>query len=471
MSPRAIAGALMAAAVVVLTVVVFAGGDDRYRVNVELSTANGLREGSEVKVDGVAAGKVHELRLGRGDAVIAELDLDPDDGPIGPGARAEVVTSNLLGSRYVRIDPGDTSRPQASGATIPVSRTDYPVDLDQVLDTLDADTRARLGVLINEAGTALTGRQADFSATLRLLHPSLREGAITLSRLRSDNDSLAATVRRASSFVARLDDERKQLSRAVAEAGTTMQVTADHRADLEKTLQRSPGTLAEAQRFLAELEDVTKPLGPAARAISAAAAPLADVVEQLPAFQRAADPTLVRAAAVAPSLTRLARGATPVLRRAEPAVKTTADFAATLEPVSRLLRVSIDDSLGFLEGWARSIQVRDQLGHVFRGRAAIPVDTFRNAIIRLAAEARPRRKAGGAKGGRPERKVLPKVPDALLPRPPGAGGKPKLPSLKVPAIDLAPAEKVVEDLLGAVTGRQPKSDKAPSSILDDLLEP
>lgn len=469
MSARAAIGALMAAAVVTIMAIALVDGGDSYRVRVELSTANGVREGSEVKVDGVAAGKVRELRLGDGDIVIAELELDADGGRIGPGARAEVVTSNLLGSRYIRIEPGDTGRARPSGTTIPVSRTDYPVDLDQVLDTLDADTRARLGVLINEAGTALTGREADFSTTLRLLHPSLREGAVTLARLRSDNDSLATTVRRASGFVARLDDERAALSRAVAEAGTTMQVTADHRADLEATLRRSPGTMAEAQRFLADLEDVTEPLGPAARAISAAAPALGDVIEELPAFQRAADPTLVRAAAVAPSLTRLARGATPVLRRAEPAVRTTAEFARTLEPASRMLRVSIDDTLGFLEGWARSIQVRDQLGHVFRGRAILPVDTFRNAIVRLTEEALPKPARGGTTAP-VKKRVLPKVPRDLLPQPAGGAKQPK-PSITIPPLDLAPAGAVLDGLLGQVAGGQPEQGESRPSILDDLLQP
>jgi hypothetical protein len=177
--------------------------------------------------------------------------------------------------------------------------------------------------------------------------------------------------------------QRKQLSRLVQVAGDTMRTTARHRIQLRRTIQDAPGTLVQARAFLADLEATTRPLGPAAQALRATAPALTTTLAQLPAFQRAAEPTLSQASATAPSLTRLARRATPVLRQAVPTLKTTADVLETAVPVTKTLRVSTDDLLGMLEGWGRAIQTRDRLGHVFRGRAAVGLETFRSAIARL----------------------------------------------------------------------------------------
>jgi ABC-type transporter Mla subunit MlaD len=145
-------------------------------------------------------------------------------------------------------------------------------------------------------------------------------------------------------------------------------------------LDRAPGTLQSLQRFLGDLRTTTRPLGPAARAISATAPGLTSTLAQLDPFQRAAEPALRQAIAVAPSLTRLGDKATPVIRRANPTLASLSGFAREAAPVTRLLDVSIDDTMGVLEGWARAIQDRDGVGHMFHGKATIGPDFFRSLV-------------------------------------------------------------------------------------------
>jgi phospholipid/cholesterol/gamma-HCH transport system substrate-binding protein len=415
MSRRVIGSVLLGVLGVVVLLIVIGGGDDRYKVTVQLASATGLRTGSEVKVGGVPVGTIGSLGLGRGDVVQAGLELDPEKVEIRRDASVEIVTSNLLGSKFISLTPGDGAEPLPAGGVIPRTRVSYPTELDQFLDVLDADTRTRLQVLVNELGIAVTGRRADFNQALLLLPKDLASATRLLDEVVSDNQTLGRLVARSSRLVTRLVPERRALSRLVDVAGETLRTTAQRQAQLRQTLARAPGTLRSAQRFLADLRTTAKPLGPAARAITAAAPPLTATLAALPGFERDARPALATATDVAPSLTRLGVQATPVLRRAKPTTRALATFSRNSVPLLRTLDVSIDDVLATAEGWARAIQGRDALGHVFHGLATFSPEVMRILVGRLegtgAAKAR-RRGARRQAGKAPQRPAAPNS-DAL----------------------------------------------------------
>lgn len=361
--------------------VVIAGGDSPYRTTLVLDSANGLREGSLVKVGGAEVGRIGQLGIEADDQVIARLELDRDAIRVTRRTRARVVTSNLLGSKYVELDPGRGGEELPSGSTI--RRVSYPVDLDQVLGVLDAETRVRLTMHVNEMGTAMAGRREDFAAVLELVPPDLERATEVLDRVVADNHSLGDAVAHSSRFVSELAGERQDLTRLVDEAGTAMEAVADRREELRGTLAEAPATMRSLRRFLADLEQTTTPLGPAASALRQSAAPLRELLAELPGFRSAAQPALERAINVAPLLTRLGDRATPVARRALPVLEDLSDIAGRMEPVTEGLDRSVDDALAVLEGWARSIQDRDGAGHFFRGFATISPDVMRNAVDRL----------------------------------------------------------------------------------------
>jgi ABC-type transporter Mla subunit MlaD len=343
-----------------------------------------------------------------------------------------------------------------------------------VVDVLDGDTRARLQVLINEAGTGLTGRRSDWNETLRLLGPSLADADRLVAALVRDNSSLATTVAAGSRFIERLSAERRPLSRLVDVVGATMRTTAQRRDALRLTLQKAPSALLQADRFLDDLRRTTAPLGPAARALRATAPTLSSTLARLPGFQRAAKPTLAQASRTAPALQRLGRRATPVLRRAVPTLQTTADVLGTSQPVTKTLRVSIDDVLGMLEGWGRAIQTRDRLGHVFRGRAAIGAETFRVAISKLASAmsppprkgSRPSKPPPAAPNAAPDQRLKPGLPDVVE-------SPPKVPALNDLKQLTRPVGRQIGRTLEGLQGgrRQESGSSAGDPLLDFLLKP
>ena len=451
MRARRIATTALGLAAFLAVLAVISSQPKPYKVRFQLNTANGLRKGSPVKVGGVTVGTIKSFKIGPGDYPIAEANLDAKKAHVGRGASARIVTTNLLGSKVLELIPGQGRLP--SGTLIPRARISTPVDLDQVLDVLGPDTRSRLAVLINEAGAAVTGRKMDFNQALDLLPQDLHAGTRLLDQVVTDNHSLRDAVAASSQFVSRVAQERAQLSRLVGSAGQTMQAVATQHQALSETLTRAPGTLQSLQRFLGDLRTTTQPLGPAARAITATAPGLTSTLAQLGPFQRAADPALQQAIKAAPALMRLGDQATPVIRHANPTLGSLATFSTQLAPLSRTLNLSIDDTLGLIEGWARAIQDRDGVGHMFHGKATIGPDFFRALVNAPLSTNATSRRAG---------KRSQRQPSVRLPQLPAAATKP------------------LSKLLEGITNRLPRltSKLAPPpvprdtrKILDFLLGP
>jgi phospholipid/cholesterol/gamma-HCH transport system substrate-binding protein len=457
--------AALAGAIVTIAVIAFSGGGDPYRLRMDLANASGLRDGSDVVSGGVKVGEVH-LHLGKGDRVEANLDIDRSYGPVGRDVSAAIAAANFLGRKRVELVPGDRRDRAPSGYLIPARRVTTATDLDQVLDVLDADTRTRLSILINEGGAAFTGRRVDFNQLLETLPRSEVKARALLGQLVGDNHTLADALTHSDRVLAGVAAERKALSRMVDVVGRAAAPLAERRAQLRATLARAPRTLATLQGFLGDLRRTAAPLGPAARALTASAPALSSTLAQVEPFRQSADPALRTATGVAPSLTRLAVGATPVLQRATPVVGRLAALSRDAVPVSNTLDHSVDNVLAIVQNWSRAIQFRDGLSHVFRGEALVSPETLRSLVERLGLRLdRKRRKRSPVAATR--------LPTTHVPALPSIAPKGTLPTLpRLPGVKLPDPKSTVSDakkVVGQLTGSPPPSDQAHDKLLDYLL--
>ncbi|MEN3356304.1 MAG: phospholipid/cholesterol/gamma-HCH transport system substrate-binding protein [Mycobacteriales bacterium] len=154
-----------------------------YTVHADFSDSGGIFTGAEVTYRGVRVGRVGPLRL-RPDGVRVDLLLDGDAPPIPADARAVVADRSAVGEQYVDLQPATGARPfLQDGAVLPASRNRIPVPTETVLLNLDRVVRSvdrdHLSTVIDELGTAFTGRGPD------------------LQRLLDSGDALLAAVRSA----------------------------------------------------------------------------------------------------------------------------------------------------------------------------------------------------------------------------------------------------------------------------------
>ena len=128
-----------------------------YVLKASFDDAGGLDGGRDVTIAGVRVGKVTGVRYTGGRAV-ADLELDDDaEGRVHRDARVAIVPRSALQDQTVEITPGSRGGVLEDGDHITASATATPVQLDSVLETLDADSRAQLQILLRQLRTGLRG--------------------------------------------------------------------------------------------------------------------------------------------------------------------------------------------------------------------------------------------------------------------------------------------------------------------------
>lgn len=373
---------LVAAASVGAAIGLAACGGSSYSVDVALKNANGLRDGGQVFRGGKSIGTVH-LKLAAGDRVIARLALDAGQPPIPRDSRVAIEAVNLLGRKRIDVVGGDPARPLPDGATLPAGQVMVGTDLDQVLDVLDPDTRARLAILLDETGRSVLGRREDIGQLLDALPHTLSDGTQLLSHLGADTAELDDLVRRSDRLVATLAPRRQSLGALVDGLQRLSTDLAAEHGSVTDALDAAPGALREARTLLSQLRATSQPLGPAARNIASTARQLNATLTELPGARRAAIPTLNAAAALGPDLEALAKTATPVLRGARPTIAALAGLSTDLKPVSQALSLSAADIFAIIDNWSKAVQQRDGLSHVFRGEASVAPEWLKS-VLRVA---------------------------------------------------------------------------------------
>ena len=473
---RRLAPALLAiGALLVVVILATRGGDDTYTIKLRLANAGGLRNASPVVNGGVPIGIV-ELHAKR-NFVAADLKIKRKYAPIGKDAVAGIIAQNVIGQKQVRLQPGDRSNPAPDGYVLPARQVLETTDLDQLLNTFDPDTRTRLAVLINETGTAFAGRKMDFRSFLSDFAPVLQSGGEVLNKLTRDNRALTSLVGTSDRFVGELAKQRKHFSRVLDNAGQAADAVATKHVELRQTLHRAPSALRSTRAFLAQLRQTTAPLGQTARLLTKTSPSLRQVLARVEPFERDAGPTIRAAASLGPIAYRTGTHTSKALTRLIP---TTADLEALskteVPPVGSTLNGSLDNALAAVDNWAHAIQIRDGLGHIFRGEASFSPDNYVSLINRLIPPSK-----------RKQHKDAKQTPAAAVPVAPAAptqpqASKPDKPAPALPNIPLLPkVNKVIDDVLApvknllappkpdAAAGDQAKSDDGINQLLDYLL--
>jgi phospholipid/cholesterol/gamma-HCH transport system substrate-binding protein len=225
------------------------------------------------------------------------------------------------------------------------------VQVDEILASLDGDTRDYLQLLIQGGATGLGGRGKELSAGLRRFEPLGRD----LARI---NTGLAKRRRNISRAISSFGDLSEALARSdtrLADFVTTQNQVfgafADQEASLRETLQELPSTLTETRSALASGETLARVLGPASEALIPAARAFAPGQE---AAQRLARQTL---APISDQIRPFTRQVRPTLRHlsqaAEPLGKTVKATSKTLAELNR-----------FFNAWSYNPPAADE-GYLF----------------------------------------------------------------------------------------------------------
>jgi phospholipid/cholesterol/gamma-HCH transport system substrate-binding protein len=130
----------------------------QFEVKAVFKSVNNIRLDSPVRIAGVEVGKVIKVEHMDGSQYgVVTMEIEDNGLPIHEDATVKIRPRLFLeGNFFVDMTSGTPSTPTVDdGHTIPITQTAYPVQLDQILTSLQEDTRKDLQLLLDGFGTGL----------------------------------------------------------------------------------------------------------------------------------------------------------------------------------------------------------------------------------------------------------------------------------------------------------------------------
>jgi phospholipid/cholesterol/gamma-HCH transport system substrate-binding protein len=268
-----------------------------YKLNAEFSTAQAVTpgQGQSVRVSGVYIGQIGAITLKNG---VADVQLDISQKYkhlIHTDATALLRPKTGLKDMFVELNPGSDKAPFAKqGFTIPVANTNPDINVDEILSSLDADSRSYLNLLVNGAGQGLGGQGGtELAQVFERFEPTHRDLARLNKAVAVRGRDLSQLVNSLQRLNTALSTKQAQIVQLVDASSTVFRAFASQDNNLSQAITDLPGTLRQTADTLGRVQRFAKLLGPTATSLLPAA-------RALPAANRA--------------LVALAKPSTPIVK-------------------------------------------------------------------------------------------------------------------------------------------------------------
>jgi len=245
-------GALVAVAAVLLTsgcgVV---GGGGKITVKAYLADSAGLFVGNDVGILGVTVGEITAIEP-EGDKVLVTMEIDGDQ-PVPADAGAVVVARSVATDRYVELTPvfheGDEK--MADDATIPLEKTQTPVDFDQVLASLN---EFATGIGGNERTTKAVQRFIDAGTRALqgrgpLLNQTIHSLADGVDGIASQREDVAATLKSLDVLLTTIASNESTARAFIQQVSRASKLLADERENFRQALRSLDSAVTTVAKF------------------------------------------------------------------------------------------------------------------------------------------------------------------------------------------------------------------------------
>ena len=255
------AGALVLVILAILYLLLAGGGGTEYKLL--FSESPQLVRGDQVQVGGVPVGTVKNIVLTKEDKALITIEVESSLTPLHEGTTAQVRVPSLtsVANRYIALSPGPNNKPAlATGTTLPTSATHGVVDLDQLFNIFNPQTRRALQEVLQGSAEQYAGTNPDFRLTVKYFSPALAAGSHIFAELTQDQKTFTDFVVETAKALTTVGDHGEQLSELVGHANKTFQAVGSQQANLIAALHQLPLTLQAGNKAFAEEPSTFKAL-------------------------------------------------------------------------------------------------------------------------------------------------------------------------------------------------------------------
>src|SRR3954451_14058665 len=259
---------------------------------VEMDNAFGLIKGGDLKIAGVRAGTVTDLKLNKKTlhARIGFRITENGFGDLRKDTFCESRPQSLIGEYFVDCDPGTSKQKLAKGSTIPVKQTASTIGPDLVGDIMRRPQRERLSIIVSTLGAGVGGNAEQLNEAIRRASPALRETDRVLGILAQQNKVIRDLNQHADAVVGELARNKSDVVDWVDKSRNIARDSATRAPDISAGWRKLPAFLAELRPAMKALGETADSQGPALRTLGQNAGQLKRVFNDLAPFAEASRP-------------------------------------------------------------------------------------------------------------------------------------------------------------------------------------
>ena len=371
---RAIALAALVVAVVLVGALLL-GGDDRTGYTLRFQSAGQLVRDDDVQIAGRRIGAITDIRLADDNRAEIDIEVDREFAPLREGTRAVIRATSLSGiaNRYIALTPGpNNARELEEGTVLAGTQTTDIVDLDQLFNTFDRDTRRALQRVIRGSATQLRGRGEQANSAAEYFNPALATTRALANEINRDSQTLERFLVDGARATSALAARRTELTELVSNAGQAASGIAEENAAFSQALERLPLTLRRGNSTFVNLRSTLTDLDALVRESKPATRRLAPFLRELRPLVARARPTIrdLRTAIRRPGpdndLVELTRKQPRLTRVATPAFANTTKALRRSTPVLDFARPYTPELVGWLRDFGQTTANYDANGHYAR---------------------------------------------------------------------------------------------------------
>src|SRR6185436_15602980 len=294
LAKRALVLALVLLAIVAVALLLFRG-DGGYTVTAEFINAGQIVKGNEVKAGGVAIGSVKSIDVTQDGHAKIEFGIsDPDYRPLRRGTQVMIKQASLSGiaNRYIDLKLGPANGQAIDdGGVIGPDQTATAVELDQIFDLFNQQTRTGLQDFFKGSAEMLRGRGKELRRGVHYLNPALSTGARLFHELTRDDALLERFLVDSGTLVNSLAQRRDDLTGVVRNLDATFGALGSQQAALAESVERLPPFMRRANTTFVNLRAALDDVDPFVDAAKPAVRRLGPFLDQARAFARDGAPT------------------------------------------------------------------------------------------------------------------------------------------------------------------------------------
>jgi phospholipid/cholesterol/gamma-HCH transport system substrate-binding protein len=366
-------GALLVAAVVVGSVLL--GGSSTHTYQLNFANAGQLVKDDDVQIGGRRIGSIRDIELTDDNQARILVEVQEPYAPLHEGTTATIRATSLSGvaNRYIALTPAPNNAPELDdGATLAAEDTTPIVDLDQLFNTLDPETRASLQNVIKGSAVQYDGRGPENNRAARYFNPAISTASRLVNEVNRDQQAFEDVIVHGARVTTALAERRDDLAALIGNASETAGAIGDENAALSEALGLLPDTLRKGNTTFVNLRATLDDLDELTDESLPATKRLAPFFRALRPFVEDARPTIrdLRQLVTRPGgnndLIELLGKAPRLADLSEKTFPNTIEALRESTPVLRFIRPYTPDLMGWIRDFGAGGANYDANGHYAR---------------------------------------------------------------------------------------------------------